>query len=528
MAIIDSALASMRDLNFWIKNKRGSALTLAEIPGIIPLRWPYFRDNWEIIKVSLAATIPTAINPNGLITEIETLSSLIEVQRSSQNQTVNPFSRSSTLDKYQNVFSNILINSIPLTKEERAITEAEVTRISRFIKTDFRALRSEIASARDSLADIVGGTDVDYNASFNRSAVAPLKSITPSDVQNMQALQEGIKTIDFILANARDVLTTVSVDPFALARANANNDDISIQTGKSAFLVKMNFGDDMKDLAQRYLNDPDRWMEIVIANGLRPPFIDEIGKKVFLLSNGNGNQINVSKEDTAGEPNLEKFYIGQQIFLTSNIEKIPDQRSIINIKEVPVSGEIVLELGGDGDLGRYKLLEQAVIRVYLPNTISSLFLVQIPTSEEASLQPGEEPFFLSDKSEDEKRAGVDLALSGAFDLVFTPTSDLQLSFGIPNAVQAIKIKMVSEQGQSGARHSTFGLVSLQGRKFTDTAEAIEEITTSINGMIEVDPRFERVETLRVSKSGSAMLVRLEVRMAGSGSVVPISFSVNTG
>ena len=47
-------------------------------------------------------------------------------------------------------------------------------------------------------------------------------------------------------------------------------------------------------------------------------------------------------------------------------------------------------------------------------------------------------------------------------------------------------------------------------------------------MIEIDSRFERVETLRVSKSGPAMLIRLEVRMAGSGTVVPISFSVNTG
>ena len=527
MALIDKALISLRDLSLWIKIKQGKGLTLAEIPGIIPLRWIYFRDNWEIIKQSLIEAIPETSNANKLIVQINALSKLIEVQRSSQNQKVNPFAKASILNKYLSVFSNFLISSLSLTKEERAILDAELIRVKGFIKTDFRTLRANIAITRDQLADVTGGSDSSYNIAYNRSPLLQLKRITPSDVQNMQALQEGIKTVDFILANARDILATVSIDSFALAKQNANNDNIQIQSGRSARLVKMNYGDDLKSLAYRFLDDSDRWMEIAIANGLRPPFIDEIGQKVFLLSNGNGNQINISKEDVSGGGNLEKFYIGQQIFLTSTAEKLPDQRSIQNIKKIPVSGEIVLTLSGDNDLSKYKIAEGANLRVYLPNTINSLFLVQIPTPEIVESQLGEEPFFLSDKSEDEKRAGVDLALDGNFDLVFTPISDLQLSFGISNAVQAIKIKMVSEEGQN-PRHETFGLSSLQGRKFTDTAEAIEEITTSINGMIEVDPRFERVESLSVNKVGPTMIVKLEVLMAGSGSVIPISFSVNTG
>ena len=527
MALVDTALAALRDLNFWTKNNQGGDLTLAEIPGIIPLRWIYFRDNWEIIKLGLVASISQAANPDGLVLQVEKLSSLIEVQRASTNQTINPFSKSSTLNKYYNVFSNILVSSIPLTVEEQTILESEVARVSGFIKTDFRALRVDIAKTRDQLADIAGGTDADYNTSYNRSPLTTLRSVSPKDIQTMQALQEGIKSVDFILANASSILTTVGIDPFALARTNANNGDIVIETGRSARLVKMNFGDDLRALALRELGDQDRWMEIAIANGLRPPYIDEIGKKVLLLSNGNGNQINIAKLDVSGNTNLEKFYIGQQVFLTSTEEKSPDQRSIANIKEVPVSGELVIELSGENDLSRYKISEDANLRVYLPNTVNSLFSVQIPTPAAAPSQLGEEPFFLSDKSEDEKRAGVDLALGSDFDLVLTPTSDLQLSFGVANAIQAVKIKMVSEQGQN-SRHNTFGLIPLQGRKFEDTAEAIEEITTSINGMIEADTRFERVESLQVSKSRGSMLVGLEVRLAGTGTVVPISFSVTTG
>jgi len=526
MALIDDALASLRDLSFWVKAKRNQTLTLADVSSIIPLRWPFFRDNWESIKQGLIEQIPQYSDPDGLKVHIDKLSKLIEVQRSSNNQSVNPFSKASALNKYLHVFENVFVTSLPLTKEEVVIFDREKNRVNDFIKTDFRVLRESIILARDELSDRVGGTDDDYNATYNRSPLSKLKDITPKDVQLMMHLQVGVQTVDYVLANAKEILSTVNIDPFALARANANNEDIIIDSGKGANLVKMNFGDDLKSLAHRFLGDPDRWIEIAIANGLRAPYVDEIGQSVLLLSNANGNQINLGSEDTGGNSNLEKFYIGQPIFLTSDTEKFPEQRSIVNIKEVPVSGELVIELSGDPDLTKYRLDEAANVRVYLPNTINSLFLVQIPTTEAANTQLGEEPFFLSDKSEDEKRAGVDLGINDDFDLIFTPTSDFQLSYGIPNAIQAIKIKMVSEKGQN-PRHENFGLTPVQGMKFTDPVQIRNEITTSINDMIESDLRFERVENLSVRSAGTLVQVILEVRMAGSGSVIPISFSVNT-
>ena len=527
MAKLTTAFKGLSDLKLWLKNQSGQTLTMADVPGVIPLRYEHFRDNWEFIKTDLYNRIDLAADPDRLKLDIISMSNLIEVQRSSNNKNVNPFARSSILTDFFAVFDNIFISELPITKEEQTIINREVKRISRFIKTDFRTIRTNIIKTRDEIADEVGGSDSNYNTTYRRSSVTTLRNINIKDVQNMKQLQAGVKTVDLILANANTLLNTVSIDPFQLARQNANNPNLRIDQGRSGRLVRMNYGDDLGTLAHRYLGTEDRWMEIAIANGLKPPYIDEIGKRVSLLSNGSGNQLNIGVEDDDGLPNIEKFYVGQAVFLTSNEIKFPDQRSIINIRIIPISGEIVLELSGANDLDKFKINENARVLVYLPNTVNSNFLVLIPTPMPPNAQIGDEPFFLSDKSEDEKRAGVDLSINNDFDLVFTPTSDFQISFGVPNAVQAIKIKMVSERGQN-KRHAVFGLASIMGEKLDLPEEVRSVLSTSITDMIEADNRFDRVENLGIAQVDNRFIVNMEVRMAGSGTVVPISFTVNTG
>ena len=529
MTVLSDAFKALTDLRLWFKTRTGDSLTLADVPTIIPLRYDFFRKNWEPIKQTLFDKIEFAADPNRLRVDIDSMSNLIEVQRSSLNQKVNPFDSSTILVDYFAIFDNMLIDELPITKEEQSLIVDEEARVRAFIKQDFKNIKSSIILARDDIADEVGGTDPDYNATYDRSPIPALRNIRIKDIQNMSQLQAGIKGVDFVLANANALLSTVSIDPFLLARQNANNPSLQIEQGKSARLVRLNFGEDLQSLAYRYLGDEDRWPEIAIANGLKAPYIDEIGQAVSLLSNGSGNQLNISKTDGNSNANIDKFYIGQAVFLTSTSVKFPEQRSIVNIREIPVSGEIVLELNGDDDLDKYKISENARVRVYLPNTVNSNFLVSIPTPVPPGTAPGGggTPYFLSGKSEDEKRAGVDLSVNSSFDLVFTPTSDIQLSFGVPNAVQAVKIKLVSEKGQN-KRHQEFGVASIMGEKLDTPTETKQALITSITDMIEADNRFDRVENLGLSQVDTAFLVNLEVRMAGTGTVVPISFTVNTG
>jgi hypothetical protein len=531
MATVNEAYKSIADVNFWLKVRGGDDLTLADVPSIIPLRWPYFRDSWEFIKPSLIQRMADTPNPDFLNEQIANFSDFIESQRTSGSR-LNPFQDSAVFFRFYAVFDNMLIEAIGLTNQEQDILDAEIARINMFSKNNFLSARKNLIDNHDRLADTYGLSDEDYNKSFGKSSIPPQINATLVEANLLLTIRNAIKTVDFILANLFAV--DASVDPFALARANANNPDVNIGQYKSGRLVKLNYGESLESLANRYLGDPNLWVDIAIANGLKPPYIDEVGQRIPLLSNGSGNQINLSGTDITGNLNIDKLYINQPVFLQSNTEIVIDQRTIISIRQVPVSGEIILELDGDRDLDRYKTVDQAHIRVFAPNTVNSSFYVLIPSQEPLPDDRNEEvPWFLAKAADDEKRAKVDLAISDDGDLMFTTNGDLTLSYGLDNAIQAIKLKIVTELG-SLRYHPTFGLVNAIGSRNSDIDEIRELLTQSIVSQIQADSRFDRVEDIAVdylvnattNEGVGAMAISMSVRLAGGDKVIPISFTVN--
>lgn len=519
----------MADLNLWLKVQSGDDLFLSDIPELIPYRWLWFKDNWEFFKPELVAKIDTFANPSLLKFQIDNFSTFVEIQRHATSN-INPFDSNVIFHRYYLVWDAIAIDSAPVSDTEQSVIDKNVRRIKNFSKNEFLKIRANVVEARDRQADLISTTDPDYNATFHRGAVPPYLLPSIEDMNVIQQYMNSIKTIDFILANIFS-LEKVFVDPFALAKANANNPEIDIKSYSSGRLVRINYGEDLMSLANRYLGDPDKWIDIAIANGLKPPYIDEVGERLPLLSNGSQNLINISKTDFTGQLNKGKFFINQIVVLQSDTQTFPEQRIIVNIREVPVSGEIIVELNGDGDLDRYKTAENANIRVYKPNTVNSQLFVLIPSNEPVEDIPGDTPWFLRTSGEDEKKAKVDLALGDNSDLNFTPSGDLQLSFGLANAIQAIKLKILVEIG-SLQRHPEFGLIQVQGKTNQDVQGTKSAIVDSLNKQIERDPRFERVESLDVEYFGNGIegpvgyLISLVVRLAGGNKVIPISFTVN--
>lgn len=529
MSAVNDAFNALSDLSLWYQVQQGDDLSLASIPSVAQLRWTYLRDNWEQIKSNLLKYAPTSQDSATLLDQINAFSALVDSQRSMINKNNNPLRSQSVFQQYYLMFTRISISDLPLSMEEKKIIDQTKNRVRRFTKTDFEKIIDYLQVARDEGADIINGTDVDYNRIFGRSPATVLKNKNPADVVKLRYYQNGIKSAEYVITNYFNT-DNGFIDPFALAKSNANNPDYDVQISTAGALVRMQYGDSLQDLAQRYLGNADRWIEIAIANGLKPPYIDEVGESIPLLSNGSGSLINIAALNPSSEPNADKFYINQIIFLQSDTIPFVDQRTILNLRTVPVSGEIVLELSGDPDLDKFKTNENAYVRVFKPNTINSQFFILIPiVGSTAPKQLNETPWFLRTKKEDEKQSGVDLAIGDDGDLQFTASGDLALSYGLANAIQAAKMKFVVEQGTLN-RHDDYGITSIVGATNIDMSTNKGRLVTSIVSAIQADSRFSAVQNLSItpltSNKGSGLLVQLVVRLAGTGTPIPISFTIN--
>lgn len=532
MAIdFENALEAENQLNLWYKLRNDEALNLADVPEIIRLRWTYFRDNWEFVRDTYVEAVDTYPDPDRFRSEIDAFDEFIESQRTSGSNR-NPFENEDVLFRFFTIFDNTLITSINLTFEEQQIVDNKVNETDLFTRGNFLAIRQAFQDERDAIADRAEATDEDYNRVFDRSPQTPRVDISNRDINKMFELQESIKAVDFILANAFS-LETSAVDPFALARENANNPDIDIQTYSSGTLVRFGYGEDLQALAARTLGDPDRWIDIAIANGLKPPYIDEVGERLPLISNASGNQINIAGTDAANELNIDKLSVGQIVLLQSDVETFPEQRSILNITEVPISGELIIELTGEPNLDKYKLVDNASIRIFKQNTINSSFFILIPSTTplDDDNQTNDVPWFLASSDVVERRQKVDLNLTEGGDINFDSTGDLQLSYGLENSVQAVSLKLSVEEGEL-RRHPEFGLVPLAGQTNRDIGLLKEALVDSITSNIAADERFSRVERLDIQYSNpqnattaAGFQVILVVKLAGSGQLVPITFSV---
>jgi hypothetical protein len=528
MSQVDSGLLALGKLKFWFAIQERQPILLSHVSDLIPLRWTYFRDNWNFVKQNLINNVDTYSDPDLLHKQIEAMDYLITIEQGNDSSKINPFLNSDTYTSFFAIWDSTPISSIPLTREEEEIVLSKSRDVARYTKTNFVDIRHAFTDARDEIADITGTSDTTYNEVFYRSSIQQLRSAKIVDVEAMANFQSSIAIIDYILANA-GFLPTAYIDPFALARQNAQNPDLQIPSYQSGTLVKMNYGESLESLAKRFLGSPDKWLDIAVANGLRPPYIDEVGQALPLTSNGSGSQINLAKLDTFGKPNKDKFYIGQPVFLQSNAEVFVNQRHIISIREVPVSGELILELNGDPTLGIYKTIDNANVRVYQANTINSNFMVMIPNlSAPSSLPSNQVPFFLLSSAEDEKRAGVDFLLNDStLDLILTPTGDMALSYGLQNAIQNMTLKLSIEQGEL-FRHPEYGLTNVIGSKITNIDQQKQVLVTSITDMVNSDARYSSLETLNVQADNNAIKISIVVRLAGSGTLLPLNFSVNVG
>lgn len=529
MASVDNnTLEASANLTLWLKMTSRDALTLADMPSIISMRWVYFRDNWHLLRQQLLNLAAGTNDPDYFRFALDDLTDFIDKQRTN-NTDINPFAASSVYYRFLPVFENIRLDAITVTNDEQALITKKQLELKLYSKGNFLDIKKTLREFRDSLADSIGLSDPDYDAIYSRAPVRQQGAPSNADLNLMQVIQNQLSAVDFILSNLFAVDT--AIDPFALARQNANNPAIDIRQYQSGKLVKLNYGEDLPSLAKRYFGNPDRWVDIAIANGLKDPYVDEVGTELFFLTNGSGNQINLAATDTSGNDNLNRFYVNQAIRIQSSLYPFPTQRLITGIKQIPLSGEIILTVSGDSNMSLYTLTNNASIRIFKPNTVNSSQYVLIPSEQPLTNPRNEEiPWFMTGKATDEKNTKIDLAIDADGKLLNNSNGDLALSYGLDNAVQAIMAKMLTELG-TNRRHPGFGLINLVGTPSTQGDGVKVALVKAINAQIAADSRFDRVQSLDVTKNlsstGVAYDITLVVKLAGSNTNLPITFTVNT-
>jgi hypothetical protein len=526
MATLDQkAFESSANLSLWFKVTAGDPLNLADVPEVIALRWNYFRDNWGFLKNRYLNQANSFFDPDYYRYSIDLFSDFVDKQRAQTTDT-NPLSNNLTYYTFYPVFDTILVSDIELTYQEAVIVEKKKQKVQSFSKNDFLQIKSNLVFFRDHLADLSGLSDHTYNGIYDRGTTQSQTNATLSNLNLMLVIQKQITAVNFILSNLFAI--DAVVDPFSLAKLNANNPDVDIGQHKSGFLVKLHYKEDLQGLATRYFGDPNKWIDIAIANGLKEPYIDETGEQLSLLANGNGNQINITAKDPAGNSNIAKLSINQFVELQSDTLPFASQRIITALKEIPVSGEIVITLNGEANLGQYLLVDNASIRVFKSNTANSSQFILIPSPQPLPTQRVDEvPWFQSSSAADEKRTKIDLAIDDNGSLMLTSNGDVALNYGLSNAIQAIKLKLQTEVG-TNRYHPEFGLVNVVGTKNLDITGIKTLLVNSITAQIQSDGRFDRVESLSIerdSQNPTCLLINLSVRLAGGSTVIPISFSL---
>lgn len=302
------------------------------------------------------------------------------------------------------------------------------------------------------------------------------------------------------------------IQDYYINAAQENNVNLQSHVGKIE--VPFPYGQTLEWLSQVYLGDASRWMEIVSANNLKAPYIDEVGVTLDFLTNGSDRQINVNS--------ISNMYVGQFAWIYSNSIAI-NRRKIISLQKISDNNYIVT-VDGKADLNNYQVSNGAKIKVYLPNTVNSQKTIYIPVDTSSSLEQISTSLLgkLDITEELLDMSYVDMALSPEGDVMLQPDGTTNLSYGVANLIQALIIKFKVVAGRL-LLHPEFG-----GGIEVGSAESefsVDVLRDSIIKTVQSDPRFKSVYNLVITQDSGAIQVSMTVETANNY-ILPIGFSIN--
>lgn len=145
--------------------------------------------------------------------------------------------------------------------------------------------KEEVTEIANNLTDFVGLGDSSFDEIKGRVVTNPpdpLKVPNDDEILLLGSLQEITNGLNLTLSS-NNMFASDAEDEFEASAAIFENEDIpedrQIKITRPEFVKEITImrGDTLERIAQREYNDPLRWLDLVVLNKLKPPYIDEAG-----------------------------------------------------------------------------------------------------------------------------------------------------------------------------------------------------------------------------------------------------------
>lgn len=411
-------------------------------------------------------------------------------------------------------FSLIQVGNLNLAPSTMGKIAAERNRVRRLTRLDFQNMRDQIQASADAFAAALGAGNATYNTIYGLQAPTStiIDSPTDDDFNTLFYLNQLVVEMNRFVVTTND---DPKLNAIAAVAGLASQSGIAFRIPRSKFAVPFPYESTLEQLAFKYLNDPDRWLEIATLNGLQSPYVDEEGFKLPLLVNGANNEVFVSSD--------AHLFVGQPVWIGS--DTVPRERRTVTKIDALAPTQFMVTVDGDANLDRYITLANARLEAFLPNTVNSQMVVYIPSDVTPKDQDFTTRTIPGVKEYDSLIAvgGVDLLLTPQNDLVVTPDGDSRWAVGLTNIIQKVRLALSVTQGTLN-RHPEYGLPIQAGQSLADLSAA--DVVRAAQGMFAGDPTFTGVKAAQITIQGPLANLNIAVQVAGTNQVIPISAEVS--